>query len=126
MNAFNNSFRESFISLSTAAKIILLVFIIAVTVLLGGILSVIAASLVYGKDFQELLQILSNPSSQNIHIVKFFQGFQSVALFIIPAFLASFLFSRDSFRYLHISKEPSVVTVLLLSLIHISEPTRRS
>lgn len=115
MNAFNDSFRESFISLSTVAKIILLVFIIAVAVLLGGVLSVIAASLIYHKDIQDLLQILSNPSAQNIHIVKFFQGFQSVVLFIIPAFLASFLFSRDSFRYLHLSKEPSVITVLLVA-----------
>lgn len=115
MNSFNDSFRESFISLSTIAKIILLVFIIAVAVLLGGVLSVIAASLIYQMDFQELLQILSNPSAQNIHIVKFFQGVQSVGLFIIPAFLASFLFSRDSFRYLHISREPSVVTVLLVA-----------
>lgn len=116
MNAFSNSFRETFISLTAPAKIIVMVFIIAVVVLIGGVLSVIIASLIFQKDFQELLQILSSPSLQNIHIVKFFQAFQSVALFIIPALAASWLFSRDSMRYLHISKEPSLITILLVTV----------
>jgi hypothetical protein len=115
MNALSNSFRETFISLTAPAKIIILIFIIAVVVLIGGVLSIIVASLIFHKDFQELLLILSNPSLQNIHIVKFFQAFQSIALFIIPALAASWLFSRDGLRYLHASKEPSLITVILVT-----------
>jgi hypothetical protein len=94
------SFRQSFINLSPPVKLILLVFLILLFALFGSLLAMVIAIPIYNYDLMELSRVISDPDSNNIGVIKFFQIFQSVTLFIIPALLAAWLFSEKPFGYL--------------------------
>jgi len=109
-----SSFRQSFIRMSSPAKILLVILMILVFLLASSILAILLAMPVFNLKMNELLQIISNPDAANIGIVKFFQIFESVFLFLIPALLAAWLFSNGTLEYLFANIKPSGITLLLV------------
>lgn len=114
-----NPFRQSFKSISTPAKLILLVFLILLFALIGSLMALMLAIPIYHCDLATIYGILENPDEVNIGMIKFFQIIQSISMFIIPALIASWLFSERTFSYLGANRKVSGTTLfmVLLSLI---------
>jgi hypothetical protein len=53
----------------------------------------------------------------NVPVLKYFQLWQSVGLFIVPAFLLAYLFSGSVIKYLKLNKRTSVVSAILATFI---------
>ena len=120
MTSLSGSFRQNFIRMSPPAKLILLVFMVLVFALFGSLLAMLIAMPLYGYDFVELSGIVTNPDSENIGVIKFFQIFQSITLFIIPSLIAAWLFSTNAAGYLQSNRKFSWLTVLMVMLSIIS------
>lgn len=57
-------------------------------------------------------------SIENIAVLKYLQMVQSIALFIIPAWLAGIFFSKNTLQYLHFTnKHVTPITILLVATI---------
>jgi len=114
MSDFFTSLRESFIRLSPLAKIFLLGLITLFCLLLSSALSVFLSMLLFNYSLNDIYWIISHPTSETIHVVKFFQIVQSVFLFIVPALIAAWLFSHNLSGYIYANKPPDVKTLLLV------------
>lgn len=82
---------------------------------MGGIL---LTTIRYHVDFAQAVLLLSNfddPSS--IPLLKELQILQSVLLFILPAIVAAYLFSRTTLGYFGLNKAPSGTVLLMILLI---------
>lgn len=112
MSEFVSSFRLGFIRLSPPLKLLALVFLVLVFALFGSLLAMIIAIPAYNYNLFELSGILSDPNAENITVIKFFQIFQSVTLFIIPALLAAWLFSERPAEFVSVKRTPSLLTIL--------------
>jgi len=95
---------------------LLLVLLILLFALFGTLLAMIIAIPAYNYNLSELSDILADPNSDNISVIKFFQIFQSITLFIIPALMAAWLFSENPPAYLFANHGSSVFTFLLVSV----------
>jgi membrane protease YdiL (CAAX protease family) len=123
MNAFTNTLRQSFIQMSSPAKLMLLLILVLFFMILGSAIAVLLAIPLYDLDLASLYRLIENPDENNIGIIKFFQIVQSVFLFIIPALLAAWLFSKNSFDYLQAGKGASVITLaMVLSSLFLAVP----
>jgi len=67
-------------------------------------------------DLMTLSSVISDPGTENIAVIKFFQIMQSITLFIVPALVAAWLFSSNTFDFIAARKKPSEVTLVLVSL----------
>ena len=111
---FNNAFRHSFIQLSSPAKLRLLVLLVLFFALIGSFVAMLLAIPIYHIDLAYIFRTFENPDTENIRIIKFFQMSQTVYFFIIPALLASWLFSENILIFLKVSRKPSVITLFLI------------
>ncbi len=102
--------------MSVPAKLVLLIFLVLLFALLSSVLSLLLAIPLYHNDLMTLYRIIENPDTENIGVIKFFQITQSVFLFIIPAMLAAWLFSENSFTYLKADRKASGITLLMVLL----------
>jgi hypothetical protein len=75
---------------------------------------VIIAMPAFNYNLTELSEVLSSPGRENIAVVKFFQIFQSITLFIIPSVLAAWLFSEKPAEYLPVNRSLSVLTIIMV------------
>ncbi len=114
MSLLLNSFRQSFMQMSTPGKLVLLLFLILVFALIGSFVSVFLAMPLYHYNLSDITRIIENPDAGNINILKFFQILQSITLFIVPALLAGFLFSEKTFEYLKLSRKASWITLFMV------------
>jgi membrane protease YdiL (CAAX protease family) len=114
MSSFHNAFRQSFIQMSAPAKLMLLVILVVLFLLLGSVTAVLLSIPLYHYDLMTLSGMIKNPDAVNIGVVKFFQIIQSVFLFIIPAMMAAWLFSENTFTYLKADRKTSGITLILL------------
>jgi len=100
----------------------------ALVILVSGIavmvLSVAVGWLVYGvnlNQMQTLIEDTTNPES--ISILKFFQTFQSIGIFIIPPYIIAWALDDHISKFLHYSKKPDLKSVLLvIAIIYFSNP----
>lgn len=114
MSRFVYSFRQSFISLSAPLRLILLVAIILIFALFGTLLAMIIAIPAFDVTMPELAEVMADPDSQNIGVIKFFQIFQSVTLFILPALIFAWLFSDKPASFLFADRNISLSTFMLV------------
>ncbi|HEY3389820.1 MAG TPA: CPBP family intramembrane glutamic endopeptidase, partial [Prolixibacteraceae bacterium] len=100
----------------------------ALVILVSGIavmvLSIVIGWLVYGvnlTDMQNMVQDASDP--KNISILKFFQTFQSIGVFIIPPFIVAwFLHDRPSV-FLQYDRKPDLRSILfVIGIVYFSNP----
>ncbi|HLO59104.1 MAG TPA: CPBP family intramembrane glutamic endopeptidase [Bacteroidales bacterium] len=114
MNSSVQQFKINFINMSPPAKIILLVFLVLVCALFGSLLALVIAVPLFHTSFMNLAGIISNPQQSTIGVMKYFQIFQSVFLFVVPAIIAGWLFDIRAFNYIRANRKASVVTLLLV------------
>jgi membrane protease YdiL (CAAX protease family) len=100
----------------------------ALVILVSGIavmvLSIAVGWLIYGVNLtqmQTLIQDTSNPES--ISILKFFQTFQSIGVFIIPPFIIAWMLDDHISDFLQYHRKPDLKSVLLvIAIIYTSNP----
>jgi uncharacterized protein len=114
MSVFTKALRQSFIKMSVPAKLVLLLFMVLFFLIIGSIIAVLMAVPLFNYDMNTLYRLIENPDPENIGIVKFFQIVQSVFLFLLPAFLAAWLFSENSLHYLNADRNPAPFTLLMV------------
>lgn len=114
MSVFTNTLRQSFIQMSSPAKLILLLLLVLFFMLLGSAVAVLISVPLFGHDLSAIISMIENPDAGNIGLVKVFQIIQSIFLFIIPALIAAWLFSENTFRYLEAGKKASAITLVLV------------
>ncbi len=114
MAVLTTSFRQSFINLSPSVKLILLVLLVLLFALFGSLLAMIVAIPAYNYSLMELSRIVTDPDSENIDVIRFFQIFQSITLFIFPSILAAWLYSEKPYAYISGNRRVSGITLLLV------------
>lgn len=97
-------------------------FFTALVILICGIavmvLSIALGWLFYGvtlTEMQNLVQDASNP--KNIAVLKFFQTFQSIGVFIIPPFIIAWFLHDKPSVFLQYDKKPDIKSVLFVIVI---------
>lgn len=74
----------------------------------------------FNLSYPEVKQyIISGPDLSNVAIARFFQIFQSVGVFIIPAFILAYIFHGNYWEYLKLKNNPYAGYIILsvLSII---------
>jgi membrane protease YdiL (CAAX protease family) len=117
MSLLVSSFRQSFMQMSAPAKLMLVVFLFLLFLILGSVAAFLLSIPLYHYDLLTLSKIMKSPDAGNISVIKFFQIFQSVFMFIIPAILAAWLFSENVFTYLKADRKASVITLLMVLIM---------
>jgi len=82
------------------------------------VLSIALGWLIYGvslTEMQNAIQDTSNP--KNISLLKFFQTFQSIGLFIIPPFIIAWFLDKNPAVFLQYRKRPNFTSIILVSAI---------
>ena len=99
----------------------LIIFISGLSVM---ILSIALGWLIYGinlAEMQHLMEDVSNP--KNISVLKFFQTFQSIGVFIIPPFIIAWFFYENPVEFLKFDKRPDLKSVLfVIAIILVANP----
>jgi len=101
------SWNKVFIAFFVTLSCFLIFFFIAL------LLAIPFFNLSYGEVKQ---YIISGPDLSNIVLVKFFQIFQSVGVFIIPSFILAFIFHGNYWEYLKLKNSPHVLYIILAML----------
>lgn len=114
MSVFIKTLRQSFIQMSSPAKLILLLLLVLFFMLLGSAVAVLISVPLFGHDLSAIISMIENPDAGNIGLVKAFQIIQSIFLFIIPALIAAWLFSENTFHYLEAGNKASAITLVLV------------
>jgi len=99
---------------SISLKFLFSLFIIFTSFLFSYVLGIVVVQIGFGADIihhPELLQDLSSP--QTIKLLKLFQLFQSLGLFVIPPFVIAFLMYQSVKDFLRFNKVQSRYYVLL-------------
>lgn len=103
------------------SKLLMAVGIILISAVFFTLLSVIAASGIYGISLLQVQTMLSEFSDPKaIPVLKFIQIFSTVGTFIIPAAAIAFLFDRKPMSFLSISKIPLGISALLVIIAMIA------
>jgi hypothetical protein len=114
MSVFTKTLRQSFIQMSSPAKLILLLLLVVFFMLMGSAVAILISVPLFGHDLSAIISMIENPEAGNIGLVKFFQIIQSIFLFIIPALIAAWLFSENAFHYLEAGNKASSITLVLV------------
>jgi hypothetical protein len=100
------------------SKFLLAVGVILISASVFTIISVFAATAIYGVSMVELQTMLNDFSDPKaIVVLKFIQLFSAIGTFIIPAILIAYLFDRRPADYLALSKGVTVASALLVILV---------
>lgn len=88
------------------------------------ILSIALGWLIYAinlAEMQNLMLDVSNP--KNISVLKFFQTFQSIGVFIIPPFIIALFLYENPAEFLKFDKKPDIKSVLfVIGIIYFANP----
>jgi membrane protease YdiL (CAAX protease family) len=115
MSLLGASLRQSYMNMSAPAKLVLLTFLVLIIAVMGSIASYLLAIPLYHQNFEAINSIIQNPGPENMDVMKFFQIFQSIFLFVVPALMAAWLFSNNTFTYLAADKIPSGITLVMVT-----------
>ncbi len=114
MSLFTDTLRQSFIQMSTAAKLMLVLLLVLFFLIIGLMFAAVLAVPLFGFDLNALSTILDKPDASSLGIIKFFQIIQTLFLFLVPALLAAWLFSTNAMVYLKADRGASLITLGLI------------
>jgi membrane protease YdiL (CAAX protease family) len=57
--------------------------------------------------------LISGPDPGHVEVIRFFQIFQSVGVFIIPSFLLAYIFHENYLEYLKLKRKPLLISIIL-------------
>ncbi len=98
-------------------KVFIAFFVTVSCFLIFFFIALLLAIPLFNLSYGEVKQyIISGPDLSNIVIVKFFQIFQSVGVFIIPSFILAFIFHGNYREYLKLKNSPHVICMILAIL----------
>jgi membrane protease YdiL (CAAX protease family) len=98
-------------------KLFIAFFVTLSCFLIFFFIALILAVPLFNLSYAEVKQyIISGPDLNNIKVVKFFQIFQSVGVFIIPSFILAFIFHGNYGEYLKLKNSPHVICMILAIL----------
>jgi membrane protease YdiL (CAAX protease family) len=117
MSSLFDSLRYTYMKMRPPVKLILLVLLILIMALFGTLAAYLVSVPLYHIDMKTLETFLSNPGPENIGVIKLFQIFQSVFLFVIPALIAAWLFSTNMVGYLKAGEKASGITLILVVFV---------
>ena len=98
-------------------KILFLVFLAVVSSLIFTFVGLIIAVPLFGIEISRFKEYLSVSDPNNLPFIKFMQAIQTISMFILPAFFAAFLYSKNVVKYLKINKKPILELLLLAGII---------
>jgi hypothetical protein len=116
MAAFSNALRSSFINMSASARLLFLLLLVFFVFVIGLFIAGVLAVPIFGKDMMTILQLMSGPSVEHLPMLRFFQITQTLFLFLIPALIASWLFSAEPGGFISVNRKPSRTIIVLVSL----------
>ena len=97
-----------FADASPFVQLIMLAFIMLACFLFFMVIGVLLAPFILGVSLTELLGFSNGDDPvQNLNLMRYLQVLQGIGLFIIPAFLAAYLFSRKPIHYLNLRRNPN-------------------
>lgn len=104
-----------------ASKIVVIAATALICLIICIVISAVLAIPLFGPDaFSSLLTSTLSVSEGNIGLLKYFQLFQSIGLFVIPALIVAYLFGGNVRLYLSLTKQPYLKSILLAILIVLS------
>ncbi len=78
------------------------------------VIALILAIPIFNLSFSEAEQyLISGPDIGNVSLIKYFQIFQSIGVFIIPSFLLAYIFHENYLEYLKLKKSPFLLSIIL-------------
>lgn len=98
-------------------KILFLVFLAVVSSLIFTLVGLIVAIPLFGISLNNFKEFLDTSNPGNLPFIKYMQAIQTISMFILPAFFAAFVFSKDSLKYLYIKKSPRTNLLLIAGLL---------
>lgn len=101
------------------------IFALTVLSLLSGVIFYLISTgivfLLFGFSVNEIQTVLSNPiGEQQLHVTKIVLLFNSLGLFVIPAFVFAFFFEKNPFQYLKITQPEPLFHFAFVVLIFIT------
>ena len=100
-------------------KVFIAFFVTLSCLLIFFFIALFLAVPLFNLSYAEAKQyIISGPDLTNVVIAKFFQIFQSVGVFIIPAFILAFVFHGNFREYLKLKNRPHI-SLIILSILSI-------
>lgn len=108
-----------FEQLSASRKILLSLFVLCIGFVVGMVLAALVTFLIYGIGLIELAQVISQQDHpQYVEVLKIFQVFQSIGVFIVSPFIIAGLFSAHPAQFLKFNRVPvSLVLIAMLGLL---------
>lgn len=107
--------------LSPVGKLGITAIIILSTFFIFLVLGILISILVFRVNFFESAYIFTDLTNQdNVNIIKLLQIVQSTGLFLVPPFLLGYLFENNSFKYLKLKTNPSLLPVVITGIIMIA------
>jgi len=117
---YRQALRES----KPSTQLLFTALVIIVCGIIVMVLSIALGWLFYGvnlSEMQNLVQDTTNP--KNISILKFFQTFQSIGVFIIPPFIVAWFLHDQPSVFLRYRQKPEFRSILLvIAIIFFSNP----
>ena len=94
-----------FAGASPFSQLIMLAFIMMVCVMLFVLTGILIAPVVLGFPYAELMNVFNNSEAdQYLNLMRYIQVLQCIGLFVVPAFIAAYLFSGSATKYLSLNK----------------------
>ena len=117
-------YRQSLRGTKPSNQLIFSLLVILICGLAAMILSIVLGWLFYGvnpSQLETVMQDLSKPDT--ISLLKFFQIFQAIGVFIIPPFIIAWFLDRYPAIFLKCHKGPDITSLLfVVAIIFISNP----
>ncbi|MDA3818679.1 MAG: CPBP family intramembrane metalloprotease [Prolixibacteraceae bacterium] len=103
---------------SSPSKLVAVALIALASLFLSIIIAAISAIPLFGMDaFSGMMGGGMTYDESNVAVLKYFQLWQSVGLFVVPAFVLAYLFGGSVIKYLKLNKQTSVASAILATFI---------
>jgi len=102
------------------SKLFFTIFIIFSSLLIFLFIGILVAIPIFGINLTGLDQYLNPEIASNIPFLKYFQGIQSVAMFVIPPFAVAFVCSSNTSEYLFLNRKPEGISSVLILVLMIT------
>ncbi len=108
---------EKYKNTSPGLKILFSLFIIFSVFMITIFLSSVLGMLIFEGGFLEIIAKAAVYSKENVPILKFFQTFQSIGLFVVPPLIIALLFGNSTQSYLKLDVAPKGISFLLTAIL---------
>ncbi len=102
---------------SPLTKLLFLTFIILSSLLLFLIIGLLVSIPLFGIDITNLKNYFAIEDPVNLPFIKFIQAFQSIGIFIVPPFVAGYLYSENTYSYLKLNNATSFVLLIISGIL---------